>query len=189
MNTKKLIHNTTHNNYLNNKTISKKLLRPGGQLNLYSQGEILSPNAGSTTTSSRLSPSPSVRDLISTRCNISSNRELSSSVPIESSVTNDLKSLNKMSLNELQNSSIELPSAPSVGLVLFNNEEQSDIIFLVGKDDTNLWRFPAHSFILEDASPFFKAILTARHSQNENKDNREIRINWCEHESFHVILK
>ena len=146
------------------------------------------------TSTARLSPSLSVRNLGTSQLTTGSTKS-SSPVPSESNLASELP-IDKMSLQELsapidsqlRDSRLDLPSAPSPGLVLFNNEEQSDLVFLVGKDESKLWRFPAHSFILEDASSFFKAIASAN-EKNSNKETREIRINWCEPDTFHAILK
>ncbi|CAG2107514.1 unnamed protein product, partial [Medioppia subpectinata] len=82
------------------------------------------------------------------------------------------------------------PSAPSPGLVLFNSEEQSDIVFLVGEDEANIWRFPAHSFIVENASPIFKAIVDSTDRSSAAVD-RQItkKINYCKPEIFRIILR
>ena len=195
MNTKKLLQNTTHNGNINIRAYPnlKKTIRSVGHLGLNSCEPFL--EAPPTSNCARLSPSLSVRNLVSSQPTNGSTKS-SSPVPVESNLVSELP-LDKMNLVEL-NTSIdlerrdsrqELPSAPSPGLVLFNNEEQSDLIFLVGKDEKNPWRFPAHSFILEDASSFFKAIASANREKFLGNEATEIRVNWCEPETFEAILK
>lgn len=105
-------------------------------------------------------------------------------------------SINKQpTMNELSSSSSPIsvdqnimsvvPSAPSIGHELFNNENESDIVFLVGPDKNKLWRFPAHSAFLKDVSPYFAAIT----NDPNNNNNKEIKIDWCDPEIFEIILK
>lgn len=58
-----------------------------------------------------------------------------------------------------------VPSAPAPGLVLFNSEEQSDIIFNVGTSDEEIWRIPAHSFVVASASPVFAKLVHSDESE------------------------
>ncbi|CAG2111666.1 unnamed protein product, partial [Medioppia subpectinata] len=95
----------------------------------------------------------------------SSTSSSSSSPPTNSSSVSSTPSL-PMAPNESSVVVTHQPSAPSPGLVLFNSEEQSDIVFLVGEDEANIWRFPAHSFIVENASPIFKAIVDSTDREN-----------------------
>ncbi|KAH9530040.1 hypothetical protein DERF_003879 [Dermatophagoides farinae] len=78
-----------------------------------------------------------------------------------------------------------VPSAPSIGHQLFNNEKEADIVFLVGPDKNKLWRFPAHSAFLKDISPYFATIT----NDPNNNNNKEIKIDWCDPEIFEIILK
>lgn len=87
-----------------------------------------------------------------------------------------------------------MPSAPDPGLVLFNTEEQSDIIFNVGIDEST-WRFPAHSFIVAEASDVFMSIVNShRDHLNSNMINSssekkpEIHVH-CQPEIFHLMLR
>ncbi|XP_022252307.1 BTB/POZ domain-containing protein 2-like isoform X2 [Limulus polyphemus] len=61
-------------------------------------------------------------------------------------------------ITKIQTDDSALPTAPTPGQVLYNSEEQHDVIFMVGKGE-NIWRFPCHSFILRDASPAFQSLL------------------------------
>ncbi|RWS12858.1 BTB/POZ domain-containing protein 2-like protein [Dinothrombium tinctorium] len=69
-------------------------------------------------------------------------------------------------------SSGPLPSAPTPGLVLFNSEEQSDIVFNISSDPNGSegWRFPAHSFIIENASSALKQIIEKKRQQISTTD-------------------
>ena len=80
------------------------------------------------------------------------------------------------------------PSAPSPGLVLFNTEDQSDIVFNVGTSDGETWRFPAHSFIVGDASPVFEHIINSQRQANLNGSKPEIFVH-CQPETFHAMLR
>uniref|UniRef100_T1JC60 BTB domain-containing protein n=1 Tax=Strigamia maritima TaxID=126957 RepID=T1JC60_STRMM len=44
---------------------------------------------------------------------------------------------------------------------LFDNEEFSDVTFLVGPDEEKSWRFPAHKLILSISSPVFEVMFTS----------------------------
>lgn len=90
----------------------------------------------------------------------------------------------------------ELPSAPSPGLVLYNTEEQSDIVFTVGADaeafaSQSAWRFPAHSFIVAEASPVFAEIIRTQldlYRLAVPGSKPEICIQ-CPPEIFHILLR
>lgn len=99
-----------------------------------------------------------------------------------------------MAIDEIN---IGLPSAPSPGLILFNCEDQSDIIFSVTlnppinqedglKCDSNKWRFPAHSFIIQESSPFFASLV--QQLKNEKKSKPIVNIN-CQPELFHLLMR
>ncbi|KAI1303103.1 BTB/POZ domain-containing protein 6 [Halotydeus destructor] len=88
----------------------------------------------------------------------------------------------------------ELPSAPSPGLVLFNTEEQSDMIFNVGLDEEDMssqhvWRFPVHSFVIADASPVFADVIRTQldHYGSMGDTKPEIFIQ-CQPEIFQIVL-
>lgn len=91
--------------------------------------------------------------------------------------------IDEMSLDE--SAKATGPSAPCLGLVLYNNEEQADVVFLVGPDHKP-WRFPAHSVILLEASSFFKDLLS---HCDPNNNQRNIQIDWCDPTSFEAVLK
>lgn len=85
----------------------------------------------------------------------------------------------------------ELPSAPSPGLVLFNTEEQSDIVFNVGVDQEgghgSVWRFPAHIFIVAEASPVLATLI--QHELDAHPGRKpEIPIH-CQPEIFQIMLR
>ncbi|KAI1303102.1 BTB/POZ domain-containing protein 6 [Halotydeus destructor] len=90
----------------------------------------------------------------------------------------------------------DIPSAPSPGLVLFNTEEQSDIVFNVGTDQDvlgggkSVWRFPAHSFILAEASPVFADIIRTQldHYGSMMSGNKPEIFIHCQPEIFHIVL-
>lgn len=191
VNTKKLLQNTVHNRNVTNRANLKKVIRSVGHLGLNHCEPFL--DTPHNNSSARLSPSLSARNVcIIGQANTTA--KSSSPVPGEASSNYEVQ-IDKMSLfegntpspdSQLSDSKADLPSAPSPGLVLYNNEEQADLVFLVGQNDNKLWRFPAHSFILEDASSFFKALAT---TVKDNTETKEIRINWCEHDIFDMILK
>lgn len=193
VNTKKLLQNTVHNRNVTNRAYPnlKKVIRSVGHLGLnHCEPFLETPH----NTSARLSPSLSARNVGIVAGQANTTTKSSSPVPGEANTNYELQA-DKMSLLEANthtpdsqqaDSKVDLPSAPSPGLVLYNNEEQADLAFLVGQNDSQLWRFPAHSFILEDASSFFKAIAT---TVKDNSETKEIRINWCEHDIFDMILK
>lgn len=84
------------------------------------------------------------------------------------------------------------PSAPSPGLVLFNSEEQSDMVFNVGTDASDMWRIPAHSFVVSGASPVFQAIIDSRQNSlgvNYHAGNKKPEIQvYCQPELFQAML-
>lgn len=49
------------------------------------------------------------------------------------------------------------PSAPNFEVMLFNSEEQSDVVFLVG-EEPDVWRFPCHLRVLSSMSPVFHSL-------------------------------
>lgn len=74
----------------------------------------------------------------------------------------------------------DAPSAPAPGLVLYNSEEQSDLIFNVGpSNDGEVWRIPAHSFVIACASPVFAKLV--------DSGEKEIAIN-ASPQDFQVLL-
>lgn len=77
-----------------------------------------------------------------------------------------------------------MPSAPSPGLLLFNSEEASDIVFIVGVDD-NKWRIPAHSFVLSGASRVFERIISE--SKKVDGQKHEVAVT-CPPDVFHAML-
>ncbi|XP_015783330.1 BTB/POZ domain-containing protein 6-like [Tetranychus urticae] len=91
----------------------------------------------------------------------------------------------------------ELPSAPSPGLILFNSEDQSDLVFIVTLDPVggfssfqDKWRFPAHSFIIRESSPFFQSLVKQLDS-NKNWKLPEVKpiVNiQCQPEIFHSVM-
>lgn len=87
----------------------------------------------------------------------------------------------------------DTPSAPSPGLVLFNSEDQADMIFNVGIDASDIWRIPAHSFVVSGASPVFQAIIDSRQGSlginfKEGDKKPEFSI-YCQPELFHLMLR
>ncbi|XP_074605389.1 BTB/POZ domain-containing protein 6-like [Brevipalpus obovatus] len=88
------------------------------------------------------------------------------------------------------------PSAPSPGLVLFNSEEQSDLIFIVTMDSSNHrpdrddLKFPAHSFIIKESSPIFKEIIHQlnQRQSNQNSDQKPIINIQCRPETLHMLM-
>lgn len=87
---------------------------------------------------------------------------------------------------------VEAPSAPSPGLVLFKREEQSDIVFIVGTTESEIWRFPAHSFVVAETSSVFANIVSSLNNSNNNGENgssnNEIFVH-CDPEIFHIMLR
>lgn len=89
------------------------------------------------------------------------------------------------------------PSAPSPGLVLFNSEEQSDLIFIVTMDSSNHrpdrddLKFPAHSFIIKESSPIFKEIIHElnQRQSNQNSDQKPIINIQCRPETLHMLMR
>lgn len=79
------------------------------------------------------------------------------------------------------------PSAPSPGLVLFNSEEEADIIFNVAVDyPKDVWRIPAHSFILSGSSPVFRSLVNLPMDKTSTK--QEINV-FCQPELFYSMLR
>ena len=91
------------------------------------------------------------------------------------------------------NRDYDAPSAPSPGLVLFNSEEQADMIFNVGIEPSHTWRIPAHSFVVDGASPVFQAIVHSRQNSlgiNYMMGDKKPEISvYCQPEIFHSILR
>jgi len=102
---------------------------------------------------------------------------------------------NTESLTLMENHQQCSPSAPSPGLVLFNNEEESDIIFIVTKDinsNQDKWRFPAHSFIMKDASPVFQTIIQLVNQEPAfptDSNNKPLINLQCPPEIFHMMMR
>lgn len=198
MNTKKLLQNTVHHRNVSSRAYPnlKKVIRSVGHLgiNPCEPFHLETPHNNSVA---RLSPSPSARNVAVVTGQPNATTKSPSPVPGDATPNYELQ-IDKISLFEAStptadsqqsDSKMDVPSAPSPGLVLYNNEEQADLAFLVGQNDSKLWRFPAHSFILEDASSFFKALAMTVKDKNSNAETKEIRINWCEHDIFDIILK
>ena len=58
-------------------------------------------------------------------------------------------------------------SGPVIPLGFCYGEENGcDIIFLAGRDD-DIWRLPAHKFLLTQSTPVFNAMLSPRFLPNE----------------------
>lgn len=81
------------------------------------------------------------------------------------------------------------PSAPFLGHELFNNEDQSDVVFLVGIDPDKEWRFPAHTSIICNASSVFKSFCENVDPNSVSGKPKEIKITVCDPTTFHTILK
>lgn len=109
----------------------------------------------------------------------------------QSSSTNDQSSTSSSPTSSLSTQQCEseqmviIPSAPTIGHHLYNDEKDADIVFLVGLEKNNLWRFPAHSLILKNTSSYFRKIIIGKNNNN----NREIIIDWCDPLTFEIILK
>lgn len=54
----------------------------------------------------------------------------------------------------------------SVHFALFNREDQSDIIFLVGLEP-DVWRFPCHSSVLSPVSPVFESLFCGKRVETQ----------------------
>ena len=80
------------------------------------------------------------------------------------------------------------PSAPSPGLLLFNSEELSDIVFLVGLNEDK-WRIPAHSFVVADASRVFQEIIANTKLDSTREDQKPEIAVTCQPEVFHAMLR
>lgn len=92
------------------------------------------------------------------------------------------------------------PTAPDYGLLL-NNEDGSDIVFMVGNliAGDRVWRFPAHSFVIENASEVFKTIVVStcqpysnRLEISENKCGDSTpthHLSDCNPEIFQILLR
>ncbi|XP_015782913.1 uncharacterized protein LOC107360710 isoform X2 [Tetranychus urticae] len=93
--------------------------------------------------------------------------------------------------NEITDWWSEAPSAPSPGLVLFNSEEQSDLIFIVTMDDRedDGLKFPGHSFIIKDSSPIFQDIVNQiGQRQKSPSDSKPIINIQCRPETLHNLM-
>lgn len=84
----------------------------------------------------------------------------------------------------------DLPSAPSPGLLLFNSEELSDIVFNVGID-ANAWRIPAHSFVVSGASRVFEEIIASKKiDQFDYSTDKKPEVGvYCQPDVFHAMLR
>lgn len=69
---------------------------------------------------------------------------------------------------------------------LFDTEKDSDVTFLVGMEP-DVWRLPAHKFILVQASPVFSAMLKGPMSCKDVKE--EVPINDVDPMAFENILR
>ncbi|XP_013787394.1 BTB/POZ domain-containing protein 2-like [Limulus polyphemus] len=79
-----------------------------------------------------------------------------------------------------------LPSAPTIGQILYNGEDQSDVIFMVVQGE-KCWRFSAHCVILSSASSFFRSILERKKTRIDSVINVEIK--HIQPHIFDTILK
>lgn len=105
----------------------------------------------------------------------------------------------KLSLNNLPKNDRNIasgdgwmPSAPSPGLVLFNSEEQSDLIFIVTMDsnpEKNDLKFPGHSFIIRESSPIFNDIIHEINQRQSNSDQKPIINIQCRPETLHMLMR
>ena len=185
--TKKLLKNTDHNNSNNHERYfgkqSKSVLHLGPSF-----GDIFLDTA-SALSSSGLSFSQSSRAIWCPRQSLKS----TSSTSALCDTTNRPLEKSRMHRSSTQTAiageQLDLPSAPSLGYILFNNEEQADVIFLVGTHKDNIWRFPAHCEIIKNSSSFFNAVSVTIEREKRNNNLLEIPINWCEPEIFQMILK
>jgi len=84
------------------------------------------------------------------------------------------------------------PSAPHAGPLLFNSENESDLIFSVSSSLTEeRWRFPAHSVILGTSSPVFQTLVNSNKTIMKElaEQNRKPEIYvQCPPEIFHLVL-
>lgn len=110
-------------------------------------------------------------------------------------IINNLNCNVDLNENHVNNWSSEAgaPSAPSPGLVLFNSEDQSDLIFIVtmdsAEDEDNL-KFPGHSFIIKDSSPIFKDIVYQIDQLQRSSSDRKPIINiQCRPETLHNLMR
>ncbi|GAB6028759.1 hypothetical protein CHUAL_004576 [Chamberlinius hualienensis] len=69
---------------------------------------------------------------------------------------------------------------------LFENEKDSDVTFLVGVEP-NIWRLPAHKFVLVAANPVFAAMLKGPMSSKDNKE--EVPIDDLDPKAFENVLR
>lgn len=70
---------------------------------------------------------------------------------------------------------------------LFDNEEFSDVTFLVGPDEEKAWRFPAHKLILSISSPVFQTMFDS--SLAEGKKHPEVRVTDVQPLAFENLLR
>ena len=114
---------------------------------------------------------------------------------ITDSKSNHINSTQIEPLVSMENYKYCPPSAPSPGLVLFNNEEESDIVFIVSQDlnsNKEKWRFPSHSFIIKDSSPIFQTILQQLHEKgmySTDANNKPIINIQCRPEIFQMLMR
>ena len=136
---------------------------------------------------SRLSPAPSVRNVLNLSNSRSDSGSGSSPLPPED-LAQDIN-LSEMNLCDsgISDQDDDSPSAPSPGLLFYNNEDNADIVFLVGADDQNPWRIPAHSVVLESTYSDFFTSIAANAIQTTNPF--EVRINYCDPETFEAVIK
>lgn len=181
INTKKLIRNTNYS--LQHSSRINKKNDNGAAAALVIQGALSATNQSKpkldVKDNSSISKSPSFNNINQVE---NANCTLLGKMSIEGACYDSSEALKQGDVN---------PSAPSHSSLLFNNEEQSDLVFLVGMDETNVWRFPVHSCVIQEASPLFKDIVCAENSDNNNNliDKPQVKINWCDPDTFHIILK
>ena len=80
------------------------------------------------------------------------------------------------------------PSAPSPGLLRYNNEDEADVVFLIETEDQKQpWRIPAHSVVLESVFSEYFASIAA--TAMISKKPLEVRIKNCDPDTFEAVLK
>lgn len=69
---------------------------------------------------------------------------------------------------------------------LFNSEDFSDVVFLVGSDGS-FWRYPAHKFILSLASPVFRTMLAS--SLKEGQAGAQVQVTDVQPAAFENVMR